>query len=198
MPRLILASASQARAAMLRNTGIAIDICPAHVDEDAIKRDLLGSGISPDKIAAVLAREKAISVCRDNSDAIVIGADQVLLHDGNLFDKPRSMKEAQQHLKTLRGDRHRLVSAVSVVQANVEIWSTSQRTDLTMRAFSDKFLDAYLAEFGEKALTSVGAYHLEGLGAQLFSKVEGDYFTVLGLPLLPLLEFLRTRGILTL
>ena len=197
MPRLILASASTARVSMLRNAGVSLEVKPADVDETAIKRRLLEGKTALDQIAAALAHAKAQSVSETEADAIVIGADQILIHNGVLFDKPRSMEDARAHLETLRGDTHRLTSAVSVAQRGTQIWSAVRNADLTMRAFSDAFLTSYLADFGEKALTSVGAYHLEGLGAQLFSKVEGDYFTVLGLPLLDLLEFLRIRGVLT-
>ena len=197
MTNLILASSSHARATMLRNAGVEIEIQPAEVDENTIKQDLLATGTPPDQIAAALGRAKALAVSNTLPDAFVIGADQVLVHDDNLFDKPRSLDEAKIHLKTLRGDTHRLVSAVSVAREGSEVWSVIRQADLTMREFTDVFLDSYLTNFGEKALTSVGAYHLEGLGAQLFSRVDGDYFTILGLPLLELLEFLRMRGLLT-
>jgi septum formation protein len=196
MPRLILASASAARASMLRNAGVHLEIKPADVDEDAVKCDLLGKQKPLAQIAEALAQTKAQLVSEMTGDAIVIGADQILIHNDTLFDKPRSIGDARMHLEKLRGDTHRLVSAVSVAQHGTQVWSAVRNADLTMRDFSDDFLMSYLANFGDKALTSVGAYHLEGLGAQLFNKVEGDYFTVLGLPLLDLLEFLRIRGVL--
>lgn len=196
MSRLVLASASKARAALLRNAGLDIEIRPAQVDEGAIKTKILAAGASPSDIALALAREKsrAISV---GVDGFVIGADQVLVHDRHLFDKPQTMAEAAGHLKTLRGSTHQLISAVSVSSDGLEMWSTIAVANLTMRPFSDAFLDAYLERFGEEVLTSVGAYHLEGLGAQLFSRIDGDYFTILGLPLLELLAFLRSQDILT-
>lgn len=196
MTRVILASASKARAALLHGAGIKIEICPADVDEDAIKQDLTRQNTASEQIAASLARAKALTVSNSNRDALVIGADQILIHQGVLFDKPRSMVEAKAHLETLRGETHRLISAVSVIQSDTELWSQQTHADLTMRDFSDAFLTDYLMLFGEKAMTSVGAYHLEGLGAQLFNRIEGDYFTILGLPLLELLEFLRSEEIL--
>lgn len=197
MSQLILASASQARASLLRAAGIGVAIQPAEVDEDAIKHDLKQQSLKPTDIAMALAKAKSCAVSKIKSGALVIGADQILVYDGHLYDKPSSMDEARLHLATLRGTTHRLISAVSVSENGVELWSATSHADLTMRNFSDAFLTSYLTGFGEKALTSVGAYHLEGLGAQLFSKIEGDYFTILGLPLLELLDFLRSREILT-
>ena len=193
--RLILASGSTARAALLKNAGLEFSVVPADVDEAAIKSKMLQQSADASSISASLALEKAVRVSRSNPDAIVIGADQVLLFDGRIFDKPANMAEARSHLLTLRGLTHSLVSAVSVVIAGQEMWTTSQTAFLSMRDFSEPFLDAYLEKFGADALTSVGAYHLEGLGSQLFSHIEGDYFTILGLPLLPLLEFLRSQDI---
>ncbi len=197
MSRLILASASHARASLLRAAGVGVAIQPAEVDEDAIKHDLKQQNLKPAGIAMALAKAKSCAVSKIETDALVIGADQILVHDDHLYDKPGSMHEARQHLVTLRGTTHRLISAVSVSENGAELWSATSHADLTMRNFSDAFLKSYLTSFGEKALTSVGAYHLEGLGAQLFSKIEGDYFTILGLPLLELLDFLRSREILT-
>ena len=195
MVQLVLASASKARAALLQNAGLDVEIHPAQVNEGAIKTKMLADGSDPADIALALAREKSLSV-RSEPGSLVIGADQVLVHGGTVFDKPRSMDEAADHLATLRGGTHQLISAVSVSRSGVEVWSTVRSADLTMREFSDAFLAAYLDRFGEQALTSVGAYHLEGLGAQLFDRVDGDYFTVLGLPLLELLAFLRAQDIL--
>lgn len=196
MARLILASGSSARAVMLRDAGVDIEIDPADVNESEIKQALLPDLSQPDLIAAELASAKAKAVSKRRADAHVIGADQVLIHDGKLFDKPKSMAEARQHLQTLQSSTHRLTSSVSVALNGVEIWSATDSADLTMRDLSEAFLTGYLEAYGETALTSVGAYHLEGLGAQLFEQIEGDYFTVLGLPLLPLLGFLRTQGFL--
>ena len=194
--RLILASASKARASLLRNAGLDVGVHPANVDESAIKETMLADGADAAEIALALAGEKSILVSRDR-DAMVIGADQVLVHDGILFDKPRSMDEAADHLRTLRGSTHQLISAVAVSRNGHQVWSTAAVACLSMRSFSDTFLDEYLNRFGDLALTSVGAYHLEGLGAQLFDQIDGDYFTILGLPLLELLAFLRSKDILT-
>lgn len=193
--QLILASASNARASLLRNAGLDVGIHPADIDESAIKTKMIADGADAAEIASALAREKSNSVSLDG-DAMVIGADQVLVHDGSLLDKPRSMGEAATHLRTLRGSTHQLISAVSVSRNGLPIWSTTAVAGLYMRKFSDAFLDEYLNRFGDLALTSVGAYHLEGLGAQLFDRIDGDYFTILGLPLLELLAFLRSQDIL--
>lgn len=196
MARLILASGSAARVGMLREAGVDVEIDPADVDEGKIKQALLGDLSQLDSIAAELAKAKAEMVSKRRADEHVIGADQVLIHNGKLFDKPKSMSEARSHLETLCGTQHRLTSSVSVALNGAEIWSATDKADLRMRDFSEAFLTEYLEAFGDTALTSVGAYHLEGLGAQLFDRIEGDYFTVLGLPLLPLLGFLRTQGFL--
>lgn len=193
--KLILASASTARASLLRNAGLDVGIHPADIDESAIKAKMIADGADAARIALALAREKSISVSLDR-DGMVIGADQVLVHDETFFDKPRSMDEAAVHLRKLRGSTHQLISAVAVSRNGLPIWSTTAVARLSMRNFSDGFLDEYLNQFGDLALTSVGAYHLEGLGAQLFDRIDGDYFTILGLPLLELLAFLRSQDIL--
>ena len=196
MPDLVLASASKTRATLLRNAGLDVAIHPADLDETDIKKRMLAEDADPSDIALALAREKSATVSSD-VDGLVVGADQVLVHRGRILDKPRSMTEAAEHLWDLRGTSHQLISAVAVSRGGNQIWSTFASADLTMRAFSDAYLDDYLNRFGDLALTSVGAYHLEGLGAQLFSEVEGDYFTILGLPLLELLAFLRSQDILS-
>ena len=195
MAQLVLASASKARAALLQNAGLDVEIHPAQVNEGAIKTKMLADGADPADIAVALAREKSLSI-PSAPGSLVIGADQVLVHDGTLFDKPRSMDEAAVHLRKLRGSTHQLISAVAVSRNGQPIWSTTAVAGLSMRNFSDVFLNEYLDRFGDLALTSVGAYHLEGLGAQLFDRIDGDYFTILGLPLLELLAFLRSQDIL--
>lgn len=195
MPDLVLASASRARTTLLRNAGLDVGIHPAALDETAIKKSMLAENAEPTDIALALARAKSVTVSAEMK-GLVIGADQVLVHCGRILDKPRSMIEAAKHLRDLRGTTHQLISAVAVSRNGNQIWSIFATANLTMRPFSDAFLDDYLDRFGDLALTSVGAYHLEGLGAQLFSEVDGDYFTILGLPLLELLTFLRSQEIL--
>ena len=193
-PRLILASKSAARAAVLRSAGLEFEAQPARVDEDAVKAAAKADGASPGDTAFLLAGLKAQRV-RD-PDALVIGADQILVCAGRWFDKPASLAEARAHLQALRDRTHTLETALVCYRDGREVWRHLARPRLTMRAFSDAFLDAYLRFEGEAVLASVGAYRLEGLGAQLFSRVEGDHAAVLGLPLLPLLGFLRQHGVL--
>jgi septum formation protein len=191
---LILASASRVRAAVLRQAGLSFDIVPAHVDEAATKQAMAGQ--DPSEIAAVLAEQKAATVAALHPEALVIGADQVLVCDGVLFDKPVDMAEARSHLLRLRGRTHHLCSASVVMGEGRVLWRHMERPELTMRALSESFIDGYLQAIGPDALLSVGAYQLEGRGAQLFDRVGGDFFSILGLPLLPLLGFLRRRNII--
>lgn len=191
---LILASASPSRRQMLTNAGLAFDIEPAGVDEEEITRSL-GSRAAPQELASTLAEMKAVKVSSRHPEAIVIGADSTLACNGRLFDKPPTMEAARKQLMALRGQTHELFSSVVVARGGQRLWHWSERARLTMRPFNDSFVDAYLARTGEDVLTSVGAYQLEGLGAHLFTRVDGDYFTILGLPLLPLLSFLAGHGI---
>jgi len=193
---LVLASASRARADLLRNAGVELAIDPARIDEAAVKASLLAEGAPPRDIADSLAELKARRTGARHPAALALGADQVLVHQGEILDKPASPDEARAHLRRLRGERHELVSAAVIVTQGAPVWRHVGQARLTMRPFSDVFIDDYLDRVGEAALTSVGAYQLEGLGAQLFSRVEGDYFTILGLPLLEVLGFLRARGVL--
>lgn len=195
-PILILASASAARAAMLRSAGVVVHVVPAEVDESIIKREMQAEGAAPHQIAARLAREKAIEVSVRHRNALVLGADQVLVHDGSIFDKPVDRVEARAHLTAFSGDPHDLISAAAVVLDGAVLWEGSDKATLAVRTLSPGFIDWYLDQVGDDVLSSVGAYHLEGLGAQLFDSVYGDYFTVLGLPLLQVLEFLRRRGMI--
>ena len=194
-PPLILASASPSRRQMLLNAGLDFEIAPAGVDEDEVKRSLLAEKAGAREIATALAELKALAVSRRRPEALVIGADSTLTCEGRLFDKPPTLVDARAQLQALRGHPHELVSAAVVAQGGVRIWQAAQVGRLHMRPFSDAFLDAYLARTGEAICGSVGAYHLEGLGAHLFSRIDGDYFTILGLPLLPLLVFLADHGI---
>jgi septum formation protein len=191
---LILASASPSRRQLLANAGLAFDIEPSGIDEEEVKRSL-GSRAAPQELATTLAEMKAVKVSARHPDAIVVGADSTLACNGRLFDKPPSLEAARKQLQTLRGQTHELFSSVVVARGGVRLWHWSERARLTMRQLNDGFIDAYLARTGDEVLTSVGAYQLEGLGAHLFSRVDGDYFTILGLPLLPLLSFLTGHGI---
>ncbi len=198
MKPLILASASKIRAQLLLNTGLAIEIIPADVDEDEIKHVLSSQSVPTggSDLAELLAEAKALDVSRKNPGRLVIGADQTLQCGDVLFDKARDMEDARKKLLALRGNTHALYSAVACARDGNIIWRYNDVAYLTMREFSAEFLGKYLALLGDEALESVGGYKLEAQGAQLFEKISGDYFTVLGLPLLALLSFLRTTGIL--
>jgi septum formation protein len=193
-PSLILASASPSRRQLLANAGLQFEIEPAGVDEEEITRSL-GSKASPQELATALAELKAVRVSSRHPEAIVIGADSTLACNGRLFDKPPTMAAARKQLMALRGQTHELFSSVVVARGGARIWHWAERARLTMRPFGESFLDAYLERAGKDVLTSVGAYQLESLGAHLFTRVDGDYFTILGLPLLPLLSFLAGHGI---
>lgn len=196
MTALVLASASPARAAMLTAAGVDIEVMPARIDEAAIRQAMLAEGASPRDLADRLAEIKALRISTRQPGRLVLGADQVLVHDGRVFDKAHDRAEARAYLTMLRGQTHRLLSAAVVVLDGQTVWRHVGTARLTMRPFSEAFLDAYLESIGDLALHSVGCYHLEGPGAQLFARVDGDYFTVLGLPLLELLGFLRAREVL--
>jgi len=192
---LILASASVSRRQMLQNAGLDFTIETSGVDEDEVKLSLSAEKAAPRDIAETLAELKAKRVSKRNPEAMVIGADSTLACNGRLFDKPPTMEAARKQLQALAGQTHELHSSVVVARGGVRLWHCNDSARLTMRPLPDAFLDAYLARAGEAVTTSVGAYQLEGLGAHLFTRVEGDYFTILGLPLLPLLSFLAGHGI---
>ena len=191
---LVLASASVVRRRVLGNAGLAFEIDPAGIDESGIKAERRAAAASAAEVAKTLAEAKALAVSRRRPKAWVIGADQVLAFQGAFLDKPRDMAEAASHLRRFRGRSHDLVSAVCVAFEGRPRWLYSEAATLHVRDFSDAFLDSHVADVGESILSSVGAYRLEGPGAQLFSRIDGDYFAVLGLPLLPLLGFLRGAG----
>lgn len=194
-PPVVLASASPARQALLAAAGVPAAIEPAHVDEDEIKRALRAEGTSAIDAATTLAELKAGRISASVPGALVIGADQILVCHGEWFDKPRDMDHARAHLQALRGHDHGLATAAVVIRDGRRIWHHAETPRLTMRPFSDAFIDDYLARAGTDILTSVGAYRLEATGVQLFSRIEGDFFSILGLPLLPLLAFLREHGV---
>jgi septum formation protein len=189
---VILASNSAARKALLAGAGLKFESSPAPIDERAEGRIALGKG--PAAVATHLAEAKALSVSRLNSTATIIGADQVLSLEGEIFHKPADMSAARGQLTRLRGRTHRLSCGVALAREGTILWSHTAEALLTMRAFSNEERDAILAEEGEAALGSVGAYRLEGPSLRLFERIEGDYFTILGLPMLPLLAALRLHA----
>lgn len=190
--RLILASKSAARRAMLSDAGVPFVVQVADVDEDALKTP----GVDPVELAVELARTKALAVSRHDADAWVLGADQTLAFDGGLVSKAATLDAARERLSAMRGHTHQLHSGAALARNGQVVWSGVDTVEMKMRDFSDAFLDAYLAAEGEALLSCVGSYRLEGLGAQLFEAVEGDYFTVLGLPLWPVLAELRRAGVI--
>ena len=196
-PRLILASGSPARRAMLQKAGVVCDVMISDVDEETIKAAMMSESdcVEAADIATVLAAEKALSIAKANPACYVIGSDQVLALGRRMFSKARTMDEARETLDILRGRTHELVSAVAIARNDEIIWHDVDTAIMTMRHVSNDFLATYLAHMRPNALNSVGCYEIEGLGVQLFSEVEGDFFTVLGMPLLPLLEQLRHFGL---
>ncbi|WP_286134726.1 Maf family protein [Neptunicoccus cionae] len=194
MMKIVLASGSQIRASMLRDAGVDFTVDVPRVDEESILLSLQAEGAKPGDIADTLAEYKSRRIADRHPDSLVIAADQVLTCNGRVYSKPKSVEEARDHLLSLRGQGHQLLSAVVVYEEAKPVWRHIGRAQLTMRAFSDSFLDDYLHKAGESVLSSVGCYQLENVGVTLFSRVQGDYFTILGLPLLEVLDFLRSRG----
>ena len=192
--RLVLASKSAARRAMLTEAGVAFSVQVADVDEDAVKA--VHDPADAAGLALELAQAKALAVSRQDADAWVLGADQTLGFDGGLVSKAASLGEARARLAAMRGKVHQLHSGAALARNGQIVWSGLDTASLRMRRFSDSFLDAYLTAEGEALLACVGSYRLEGMGAQLFEAVDGDYFTVLGLPLWPVLAELRRAGVL--
>lgn len=195
MSEIVLASKSPTRSALLAGAGIAFDTVSPGVDEDAVKAGLLAEGASARDIADALAELKALRVSGARP-GFIIGADQTLEFEGGLYDKVATVDAARERLRLLRGQTHKLHAAVVVATDGAAIWRDLITVSLTMRNFSDAFLEDYLATEGPSALGSVGCYRLEGPGAQLFSRIDGDYFAILGLPMLGLLDLLRRHGAL--
>jgi septum formation protein len=192
--KLILASGSPFRKSLLANAGIEFSAVPPTVDERALEAPLEGSGATPEEVAQILAEAKAANVSESHTGALVLGCDQTLSLGDRVFHKPRDMEDARRHLLALSGRTHHLNSAAVLVRSGQTLWRHVGIASLTMRALEPSFIGRHLARVGDKALSSVGAYQIEGEGIQLFEKIEGDYFTILGLPMLPLLSKLRELG----
>ncbi len=194
MTALILASGSAIRAQILKSAGVAFDVVKPDVDEDAIKRDAAHRGFSVEDTATRLADAKARAVVAPGR--AILGSDQILAFDGQIFDKPKTMKEARERLQLLQAREHRLINAVTIVKDGAIVFRHLDAPRLFMRAMTDQEIDAYLKEAGDDILASVGAYQVEALGSRLFDRIEGDYFAVLGLSLYPVLGYLRREGML--
>lgn len=196
MMPLVLASVSEIRATLLRNAGVTFETVPARIDEVTIRAALEAEGATPRDVADALAEFKARKVAEKRPDALVIGCDQVLECEGRIYGKPETRDAAKAQLLELRGRRHRLLSAAVVYEAAAPVWRQIGEVRLTMRTFSDDWLDGYVARNWESIRHAVGAYKLEEEGVRLFSRIEGDYFSVLGLPLVELLNYLAARKVI--
>lgn len=195
MSRIILASGSAIRKQILDGAGLNYEVIVKPVDEAAIKDSMLAENSRLQDVADALAEAKALRVSRQ-TDGFVIGADQIMVMDNQLFDKPKDLGEARERLLSMRGKRHELIGAVVVCENGRPVWRHLSKTKLWVREFSNEFLDWYIEQEGEALMKSVGAYRFEGPGAQLFEKVEGGFFAILGLDLLPVLDYLRVRGVI--
>lgn len=191
---IVLASASESRAALLLAAGVDFTCHPANIDEEIVKVKMRDDNATGLQVAETLAIEKARLISGQHPHCFVIGADQMLDCEGVWYDKPVDMEAARETLQNLRGRTHRLLAAVCVIRDGVLLWSHHESAHMTMRTFHNTFINWYLEVAGPDVLQSVGAYKLENVGAQLFERIDGDYFTILGLPLLPLLGFLRNEG----
>ena len=194
--KLVLASKSEARRRMLDAAGVPFEAVAANLDENKVKAKLRLEALSAPSLAAALAEKKSLSVSASR-DVLVLGADQTLeLHDGRMLDKPASPADAFQQLRSMSGRTHRLHSAAAVAERGEIVWAGAETATLTMRRFSDAFLEDYLTREYQEIRWSVGGYHIESTGVQLFERIEGSHFAVLGMPLLPLLGHLRERGVI--
>lgn len=191
---IILASNSPFRKRLLENAGLEFRTVSPEIDERAVETTLEGSDVTPDDVALILGEAKAQDVSERNPDAWVIGSDQTLSLGGRIFHKPADMDDARRHLLALSGKTHQLNTAVVIARGGETVWRHVGIAHLTMRKLDPGFIGRHLAEVGDKALSSVGAYQIEGPGVQLFEKIDGDYFTIVGLPMLPLLASLRELG----
>lgn len=196
-PSLILASASPSRRALMSAAGLQFEAIPPAVDEASLKEAAQAEGMRPSEAAVLLADAKARAVARRQPDALVIGSDQLMVCEGRWFDKPADMAAAEAHLRALSGRTHQLVNGTVAWRGGQRIWQNAAVATLKVRPLSDAFIAAYLAAEGEALLATVGAYRMEGLGIHLFTAVDGEHSTILGLPMLPLLGFLRQQGLLT-
>ena len=196
LPSVILASKSKIRTRLLDSAGVKHTAFSSGIDENEIKSKLKKEKVVPVKIARVLAEKKAEKISLLYPNSLVVGADQILECEGIIFDKPKNLDEARDHLMTVRGRPAKLLISVCLSQFGIKIWGHESEAKLVMRLLSDSYIDWYLQSMGEEAYQTVGAYKIEGLGAQLFSKIEGDYFSILGIPLLYLLSELRQRGVI--
>ena len=192
---IVLASQSAARRAMLTAAGVAHDALPAHIDEDGVTAGLQAEGASPEHIADALAELKAVKISRSLPGMLVLGADSVVVTaDGALIAKPETRPRAEVQLRQLAGTTHRLISAAVIAENGTPVWRAGGAARLTMRALSEGFISRYLDAEGDAVLGCVGCYRIEGLGAQLFSRIDGDQFIIRGLPLLAVLDYLRVRA----
>jgi nucleoside triphosphate pyrophosphatase len=193
---LVLASASAIRRTILTNAGLTVAVEPASIDELAVKQEMRRQGAPVESVAIELAARKASAVAVRHPGALVIGADQILEAGGEWLNKPADRAAAERQLTSLSGRTHRLISGAAIIEEGREIWRHADTVTMHMRMLSPDFITSYLDRAGSAVTSSVGAYQIENLGAQLFNRIDGDFFTVLGLPLLPLLAFLRQRGII--
>ena len=194
--RILLASGSEVRATLLRNAGVTFEVSIARVDEEMVKASLKSEGATPRDIADTLAEMKALRVSEKEPDALVIGCDQILAQGEEVFSKPKDMAEVRRQLQRLSGKQHSLLSAAVVYENGKPVWRHVAQVRLTMRSISDAYLDAYLERNWQSIRHSVGGYKLEEEGVRLFSQVQGDYFSILGLPLIELLSYFSLRGTL--